>query len=79
MSLRLRQVFFDDLLAHKTTPMINRPFLAALAVLCLTTVSGFTQAPSADLVIMHARIWTVDSGGKVGHPGTADKMVVHGW
>jgi predicted amidohydrolase YtcJ len=41
--------------------MTNKSILATLAVFCLTTVPGFAQAPAADLVITHARVWTVDS------------------
>jgi len=41
--------------------MTNKSILATLAIFCLTTVSVFPQGPAADLVITHARVWTVDS------------------
>jgi predicted amidohydrolase YtcJ len=41
--------------------MTNKSIFAMLAVFFLTTVPGFPQAPAADLVITHARVWTVDS------------------
>ena len=41
--------------------MTNKSILATLANFCLTTVSVFPQGPAADLVITHARVWTVDS------------------
>ena len=52
---------FSSLRTHKSTLMTNKSILATLAIFCLTTVSVFPQGPAADLVITHARVWTVDS------------------
>jgi predicted amidohydrolase YtcJ len=41
--------------------MIKRFIFCVVAGVCLPTISGFAQGPSADLVIVHAKVWTVDA------------------